>query len=67
MMLADLASIQIRVDKSNKKNIDDEQLKILEIALNCINDDKDRSILKEKFTKKTLKFNKFMHFFFIRG
>ena len=33
MMLADLESIQNRMDKKNKKNIDNNQLKILEIAL----------------------------------
>ena len=33
MMLADLESIQKRLEKNNKKNVDEEQLKILEIAL----------------------------------
>ena len=37
MMLADLESIQKRLEKNNKKNVDEEQLKILEIALDCIN------------------------------
>src|SRR6056300_1512806 len=37
MMLADLESIQKRLEKSNKKNVDEEQLKILEIAQDCIN------------------------------
>ena len=37
MMLADLESIQNRMDKKNKKNIDNNQLKILEIALDSIN------------------------------
>ena len=32
MMLADLESIQKRLEKNNKKNVDEEQLKILEIA-----------------------------------
>ena len=54
MMLADLESIQKRLEKNNKKNIDDEQLKILEIALDCINNDKDISILKNDFNKKQL-------------
>ena len=54
MMLADLESIQKRLEKNNKKNIDDEQLKILEIALDCINNDKDLSILKKNFGKKQL-------------
>ena len=33
MMLADLESIQKRLEKNNKKNVDEEQLKILR---NCI-------------------------------
>ena len=37
MMLADLESIQKRLEKNNKKNIDEYQIKILEIALDCIN------------------------------
>ncbi len=37
MKLADLESIQKRLDKRNKKNFSNEQLKILEVALNYIN------------------------------
>ena len=55
MMLADLESIQKRLEKNNKKNVEGEQLKILEAALDCINNDKDISILKSKFGKKQLK------------
>tara|TARA_B100001093_G_scaffold373093_1_gene358107 strand:- start:32 stop:1105 length:1074 start_codon:yes stop_codon:yes gene_type:complete len=54
MMLADLESIQKRLEKNNKKNVDEEQLKILEIALECINNTKDISILKDKFDGKVL-------------
>ena len=54
MMLADLESIQKRLEKNNKKNVDQEQLKILEIAQDCINNGKDLSILKEQFEKKNL-------------
>ena len=54
MMLADLESIQKRLEKNNKKNVDEEQLKILEIALNCINNDNDISILQTEFDKKQL-------------
>ena len=54
MMLADLESIQKRLEKNNKKNVDEEQLKILKIALDCINNDKDVSILKDDFDKKQL-------------
>ena len=54
MMLADLESIQKRLEKNNKKNVDQEQIKILEIAQDCINDNNDLSVLKEKFDKKIL-------------
>jgi GTP-binding protein YchF len=54
MMLADLESIQKRLEKSNKKNVDEEQLKILELALDCINNDKDISILNTQFESKLL-------------
>ena len=54
MMLADLESIQKRLEKSNKKNVDEEQLKILEVALDCINNSKDIQILQDQFEKKIL-------------
>jgi len=54
MMLADLESIQKRLEKNNKKNVEEEQLKILETALDCINNDKNISILRENFNKKQL-------------
>jgi len=54
MMLADLESIQKRLEKNNKKNIDKEQLKILEISLDYINNDKDLSLLKTQFDTKLL-------------
>ena len=54
MMLSDLESIQKRLEKSNKKNIDEVQLKILEVALDYINNDKDISILKNEFDKKKI-------------
>ena len=54
MMLADLESIQKRLEKNNKKNVEEEQLKILEIALDCINNNKDINILKKDFDKKKL-------------
>ena len=54
MMLADLESIQKRLEKSNKKNVDEEQLKILETALDCINNEKDISVIKTEFSKKLL-------------
>ena len=38
-----------------KKNVDEEQLKILEIASDCINNSKDIKILYDQFGKKLLK------------
>ena len=54
MKLADLESIQKRLEKNNKKNIDEEQLKILKTALDFINNEDDISLLKEKFDKKLI-------------
>ncbi|WP_075502321.1 redox-regulated ATPase YchF [Candidatus Pelagibacter communis] len=54
MLLADLESIQKRLQKSNKKNIEEVQVKILEFALNYINSNKDISNLKNEFDKKQL-------------
>ena len=54
MMLADLESIQKRLEKNNKKNVEEEQLKILKIALECINNNKDLSNLKSEFDKKQI-------------
>ena len=54
MMLADLESIQKRLEKNNKKKVEEEQLKILETALDCINNNKNISTLKVNFTKKQL-------------
>ena len=54
MMLADMESIQKRLEKNNKKNVDEEQLKILKIALDCINNNNDISVLKTQFDKKQL-------------
>ncbi len=53
MMLADLESIQKRLEKNNKKNIEDDQLKILEIAQDCINNN-NLSILRDQFDNKML-------------
>ncbi len=54
MMLADLESIQKRLEKNNKKNVDNSIVKILENALDCINNNKDISILKNQFDKNLL-------------
>tara|TARA_B100002052_G_scaffold30843_1_gene23893 strand:+ start:257 stop:1330 length:1074 start_codon:yes stop_codon:yes gene_type:complete len=54
MMLADLESIQKRLEKNNKKNLESDQLKILETSLDCINNDKDISSLRSQFEKKQI-------------
>ena len=54
MMLADLESIQKRLEKNNKTNIDEDIIKILESALNHINNNGDLSVLKNEFDKKTI-------------
>ena len=53
MMLADLESVQNRMDKKNKKNIDNNQLKILEIALDSINNN-NLDALRDQFDNKTI-------------
>ena len=54
MMLADLESIQKRLEKNNKKNVDEDQIKILEIAMDCINNNKSFDDLRTQFNKKKL-------------
>ncbi len=54
MLLADLESIQKRLDKKKKKSLEDQQLEILENALSCINNDENLDILSNKFEKKVL-------------
>ena len=54
MMLADLESIQKRLEKKNKKNLDKAQSNILEIVLDCLNNNKNISVLFEKFDRKAL-------------
>ena len=54
MMLADLETIQKRLEKNNKKNLESVQLKILETSLDCINNDKDISSLRSQFEKKQI-------------
>jgi len=54
MMLADLESIQKRLEKNNKKNVDEQQLRILEVASDCINNSKNIQILYDQFDKKLL-------------
>ena len=54
MKLADLESIQKRLEKNNKKNINEDQIKILQSCLDLINNNQDLTILKSEFTKKQL-------------
>jgi len=54
MMLADLESIQKRLDKKNKKNLDDDEQKLLETVLDYINNNKNLNDLLGKFDKKKL-------------
>ena len=54
MKLADLESIQKRLEKNNKKNIDEDQVKILQNSLDLINNDQDLTNLKSKFSKKQM-------------
>ena len=57
MLLADLESVQKRLGKNKKKTLDEDQLKILNDALNCINNNIDILSLLEKHEKKQLDFS----------
>jgi Predicted GTPase, probable translation factor len=54
MKLADLESIQKRLEKKNKKNLDNEEVKMLETAQKIIDEDGDLKIINE-FDEKLLK------------
>ena len=54
MLLADLESIQKRLEKNKKKNLEKAQQKILESALECINSNQNLDILHAKFKKREL-------------
>ena len=54
MLLADLESIQKRLEKKKKKNLEDGQLEILECALEYINNNQNLDTLIDKFEKTTL-------------
>ncbi len=54
MKLADLDSIQKRLDKKNKKNIEEIQLNILEKAMKLIDEDKSLKDLEKEYEKKDL-------------
>ena len=52
--LADLDSIQKRLEKKNRKKLDSDHLKILETALKCINEDKNLEIIFHEFEKSII-------------
>ena len=55
MKLADLESIQKRLDKKNKKNSSENEINILKTALDCINNDKNiEKTLHQNYSKKEL-------------
>ena len=54
MKLADLESIQKRLDKKSKKNNSDEQIKVLETALDYINNDKNLDEIHKHYEKKEI-------------
>ncbi len=55
MKLADLESIQKRLDKKNKKNVNIEELKLLQEAQKIIDEDGDLTLITNKFDTKLLK------------
>ena len=55
MMLADLESIQKRLSKNNKKNLENNQQEILEMSLKLINENKDLNLVNEKFDADEIK------------
>ena len=55
MKLADLDSIEKRLDKKNRKNLDEKLFNILEKARDLINNDQDLEILNLEYEKKELK------------
>ena len=55
MKLADLESIQKRLDKKNRKNIEEDHIKIFEKAMLLINNDEKLEQLDNEFEKKDIK------------
>ncbi len=54
MMLADIESLQKRLDKKNKKNLDEKLLEILENAFEALNNGKDLSIFADEYDDKIM-------------
>ena len=55
IFLSDLESLEKRLEKSNKKKLEKEELSFLEKCLSLISDEKKPDILKKKFSKKLIK------------
>ena len=54
MKLSDIESIQKRLDKKNKKNVDEKKRRLFEKVMEIINNDKELDILNDEFEKKDL-------------
>ncbi len=54
MKLADIESIQKRLDRKNKKNVNEKEKKLLETVMEIINNDKEFDILNDEFEKTDL-------------
>ena len=54
MKLADLDSIEKRLDRKNRKNVEENLFKILEKAKYLIDSDKDLSILNDEYKRKDI-------------
>ena len=54
MKLADLESIQKRIDKKNKKNLNEKEFELLNQALELINNDEPINNLKQNFDKNEI-------------
>ena len=55
ILLADLESLQKRLEKNKKKNLDKDKLVFLEQCLNLINKGEKPELLRKKFDKKLIK------------
>ena len=55
ILLADLESLQKRLEKNKKKNLDKDKLVFLEQCLNLINKGEKPELLKKKFNKNLIK------------
>ena len=55
MLLADLESIQKRLERKKRKSLDNKELEILEKALECIENSQNLDVLINQYGKKILK------------